>query len=280
MTWGAASHREPAQARPAPRREIKVPLSKISGEIVRQPGTPTHHNGRIRVSTRSRRTTHARTMHLERSTAAPSPYFMIESTSRPPDQLAAIQRAMSYAARAHGNQRRKDGITPYIAHPMRVAFIVRDVLGCDDTSTIVGAVLHDIVEDTLGDYDEIAAQFGADVAQIVAAMTKDKRLPDSEREHRYDEQLVAGPWQARVIKLADALDNWTDTYPNATADTAKRWSKVERALTVARSREDTASFADRLAGYLRMTHMLDEPLGEKLTAAPATAPSTTAAVPC
>ncbi len=163
--------------------------------------------------------------------------------------IADIQRASSYAAHAHRHQVRKDGITPYIAHPVRVAFIVRDVLGCHDPAAVVGALLHDIIEDTLGDFDEIAQQFGAEVATIVAAMSKDKRLPEPERERDYDRQLVAGPWQARVIKLADALDNWIDGPAGGDSAPGKHWQKVERALAVARARSDTAPFADRAEAF-------------------------------
>src|SRR4051812_34379232 len=117
------------------------------------------------------------------------------------------QRAASLAARAHAGQLRKDGRTPYVAHPFRVAMTVRDVFAIDDEVAVAGALLHDVIEDTTVDYDEVAREFGAEVADVVAALTKDMRHPKEVREAEYDKGLAAAAWQARVIKLADVYDN-------------------------------------------------------------------------
>ena len=105
---------------------------------------------------------------------------------------------------------RKDGETPYIAHPFRVAMTVRDVFGIDDPVALAAALLHDVIEDTTADYDDVHAEFGTEVADVVAALTKDMRRPEAQREAEYDRQLAAAPWQARVVKLADVYDNVSD----------------------------------------------------------------------
>src|SRR5437899_8822182 len=97
--------------------------------------------------------------------------------------------AITFATRAHQGQLRKDGRTPYASHVFRVCLIVRQVFGIDDVSVLMAAVLHDTVEDTTTDYDELKEEFGAEVAGWVADLSKDKRLPDDQREKAYETQL-------------------------------------------------------------------------------------------
>jgi (p)ppGpp synthase/HD superfamily hydrolase len=135
------------------------------------------------------------------------------------------QRAASLAARAHVHQRRKDGQTPYVAHPFRVAMTVRDVFGCADETALTIAVLHDTIEDTTVDYDDILSQYGAAVADGVAALTKNKMLREDVRETEYDRRLGAADWRARLVKLADTFDNLSDL---ANFDEGSRAAQLER----------------------------------------------------
>lgn len=143
----------------------------------------------------------------------------------------AWQQAASFAARAHAGQLRKDGRTPYIAHPVRVALTVRHVFGVDDETALVAALLHDVIEDTKTNYDDLAQAFGHEAADAVAALTKDARLPEAEREAAYDRQLAAASWQARLVKLADVYDNFCDT-PDA-AKQKRVAAKARRAIACA-----------------------------------------------
>ena len=70
------------------------------------------------------------------------------------------QSAASFAARAHRGQLRKDGATPYAAHPTRVAMTVAFLFGFDDEEILVAALLHDVIEDTTVDYDDLLGHFG------------------------------------------------------------------------------------------------------------------------
>src|SRR5437762_6917708 len=99
--------------------------------------------------------------------------------------------AASFAARAHRHQLRKDGQTPYAAHPFRVCLVVRHVFGIDDPEILAAALLHDTIEDTTTDYDDLEKQFGARVAGWAAALSKDKRLADDAREAAYTATLAA-----------------------------------------------------------------------------------------
>jgi len=120
------------------------------------------------------------------------------------------QAAVAFAARKHRNQTRKDKTTPYVSHVYRVALTVRDVFGCSDPQALVAALLHDTIEDTTTDYDEVAEQFGTLIADLVAALTKNMALPEQQREDEYDSRLARADWRARLIKLADAYDNYCD----------------------------------------------------------------------
>ena len=149
------------------------------------------------------------------------------------------QHAVSFAARAHREQLRKDGRTPYVAHPMRVALVVVLVFGCTDETLVTAAVLHDVLEDTTRDFDDLEAAFGREVAEIVAALSKDPRLPEPEREMRYDEQLARAPRGARLIKLADAYDNLTDVIDEPAAR-RRLLDRARRAAALAEADPDLA----------------------------------------
>lgn len=136
-----------------------------------------------------------------------------------------VLEAISFAARAHRHQLRKDKETPYVAHVMRVMFICRDLFGVSDPGILAAAVLHDTIEDTTTDFDELNERFGHDVAAWVAALTKDGRLIDAERERVYCTALVAGGTPVLFCKLADMFDNLTDSHhlkPEAKAKTLNR----------------------------------------------------------
>lgn len=145
------------------------------------------------------------------------------------------RHAASFAARAHAGQLRKDNATPYFAHPCRVTLTVRDIFNCDDPICLAAALLHDTIEDTPADYDDILEHFGPIVADCVAALTKDMRLPEHAREPAYDKQLAAADWRAALIKLADVLDNTADAaHRTDSPDPAKLLDKARRAIAVAR----------------------------------------------
>jgi len=119
--------------------------------------------------------------------------------------------AAAFAARAHRNQLRKDRETPYVSHVFRVCLIVRHVFKLDDPRMLAAALLHDTIEDTTTDWDDLQDEFGPDVSRWVAALTKDMRLPEAEREEAYGKVLAAAEWQVKACKLADIYDNLGDS---------------------------------------------------------------------
>ena len=117
-----------------------------------------------------------------------------------------VVKAASMAAKLHHGHVRKDG-SPYFQHPARVAALLARAGG--DNELLAAGYLHDVIEDTPADHDDISEVFGQDVADWVGVMSKDHRLPESIREPAYKKQLIDGPWQGRAIKLADQIDNFT-----------------------------------------------------------------------
>lgn len=121
-----------------------------------------------------------------------------------------VQKALDIAIKMHEGQLRKDD-SPYITHPMEVAKIVNS-LGLD-TSAVVGALLHDAVEDTPYDLEDVKNDFGEDVAILVDGVTKlDKLKFDTNDEHQAKnirKMFLAMSKNIRVlvIKLADKLHN-------------------------------------------------------------------------
>jgi guanosine-3',5'-bis(diphosphate) 3'-pyrophosphohydrolase len=126
------------------------------------------------------------------------------------DARRLVLEAASFAARAHHGQMRKDNTTPYVSHVFRVCLVVRDVFGFHDAATLTAALLHDTIEDTTTDFDDIEERFGRQIAAWVAALTKNKSLPEAEREQDYIQRLLQAPWQVQACKLADVYDNLTD----------------------------------------------------------------------
>jgi len=129
----------------------------------------------------------------------------LESTYRP------LLEAVAFAARAHRHQIRKDNVTPYASHPFRVCLIVRHIFGIDDPQALMAGVLHDTIEDTNTDYDDLEEHFGAEVAGWAAALSKDKRRQERPREKEYEATLAGSGWQVQVCKLADIFDNLLDS---------------------------------------------------------------------
>ena len=128
----------------------------------------------------------------------------------PTADMDLIDKAVQYADEKHKHQKRKDG-SPYIIHPLAVAEIVVE-MGLD-IDAILGALLHDCIEDTDASHDEIEKLFGPTVAELVEGVTKLTRANFSSTEEAQMENLrkmfMAMSKDIRVvlIKIADRLHN-------------------------------------------------------------------------
>ncbi len=133
----------------------------------------------------------------------------IEQSGKPYD-IDKISAAYKVAFDAHNGQRRISG-EAYITHPLSVAILLIGI-GMD-TETVVAALLHDVVEDTVITIESVHKAFGADVALLVDGVTKLGKIPFSSREQQQAENvrkmLLAMAQDVRVIiiKLFDRLHN-------------------------------------------------------------------------
>lgn len=129
---------------------------------------------------------------------------------RQDSEAELLRNAAEYAAKAHEGQLRDSG-EEYIQHPLEVATIV-DGLGMDTTS-VIAALLHDVVEDTQITLEEITQKFGPEVALLVDGVTKLTRLNFQTQQERQMENLrkmflaMTHDLRVIVIKLADRLHN-------------------------------------------------------------------------
>jgi guanosine-3',5'-bis(diphosphate) 3'-pyrophosphohydrolase len=133
-----------------------------------------------------------------------------EFDSAPEIDRAAITHAFEFACDQHADQRRQSG-DEFITHPVGVAQICAGMRL--DTETLCAALLHDTVEDTSASLEEIGAEFGEEVAQLVDGVTKLTGMTFESRDERqaenYRKMMVAMATDVRVIliKLADRLHN-------------------------------------------------------------------------
>ena len=121
-----------------------------------------------------------------------------------------ILKAYQYAKEHHGDQCRKSG-EPYIIHPIQVAYTLAEI-GLDE-ATICAALLHDVVEDTDVTNEDLIREFGKEIAEMVAGVTKLGKLQFTTSEEQqvedYRKMFLAMGKDIRVIliKLADRLHN-------------------------------------------------------------------------
>ena len=119
--------------------------------------------------------------------------------------------ATRIAVKAHDQQRRKGVDEPYVVHPLRVAEIVSAAslpAGISREHCIFAAILHDVLEDSeIYSRNDLKREFGISVADIVVELTQDKSLPKAERRKRMLEHCATMSMPAKIVKLADRLDN-------------------------------------------------------------------------
>ncbi|MCX7864278.1 MAG: bifunctional (p)ppGpp synthetase/guanosine-3',5'-bis(diphosphate) 3'-pyrophosphohydrolase [Novosphingobium sp.] len=123
---------------------------------------------------------------------------------------AILNRAYVFTVQKHGTQKRASG-DPYFSHPIEVAGLMTELKL--DQATIVTALLHDTVEDTLATIEEIEQHFGSEVARLVDGVTKLSKIEAMTDNERAAENLrkfflaMSEDIRVLLIKLADRLHN-------------------------------------------------------------------------
>ncbi len=160
--------------------------------------------------------------------------------ANPNVNIEIIEKAYNLANNAHKGQNRASG-DPYITHPLEVAYIIADLeLDCD---TLVGALLHDVVEDTEYTLNDIKNEFGENIAIIVDGVTKLGKIQYTTAEEQQVENIrkmllaMAKDIRVILIKLADRLHNMRTL-------TAK--SEMKQRSTARETLEVYAALAHRL----------------------------------
>ena len=162
---------------------------------------------------------------------------------------ALLDRAYVYAMKAHGKQFRASG-DPYFAHPLEVAAILTDLKL--DVATIVTALLHDTVEDTLATLEDVRENFGDEIAGLVDGVTKLSQLElfseRTKQAENFRKLMLAMSNDIRVllVKLADRLHNMR---------TLGYIPKPEKRRRIA---QETIDIYAPLAGRIGMQNMREE----------------------
>ncbi|PZU16170.1 MAG: bifunctional (p)ppGpp synthetase/guanosine-3',5'-bis(diphosphate) 3'-pyrophosphohydrolase [Citromicrobium sp.] len=163
---------------------------------------------------------------------------------------AMLNRAYVYTVQKHGTQKRASG-DPYFSHPVEVAGLMTDLKL--DQDTIITALLHDTVEDTLATIGEVEELFGGDVARLVDGVTKLSKIeamPENERAaENLRKFLLAMSEDIRVllVKLGDRLHNMR---------TLHYIKSPEKRARIARETMDIyAPLAERVGMYEYMREM-------------------------
>ncbi len=161
----------------------------------------------------------------------------------PTDDVGLVERAFYFAQEAHKDVMRKSG-KPYFTHPLRVAFILSDLMM--DSTTCAAGLLHDVVEDTDITLNDITEKFGDEVALLVDGVTKLNKLDFISREEQQAESLrkmflaMAKDIRVVIIKLADRLHNMRTL----------KFQKPDRQVAIAKETLDVyAPLAHRLGMF-------------------------------
>src|ERR1051325_6388406 len=161
-----------------------------------------------------------------------------------------INRAYVFSMKAHGSQTRASG-DPYYSHPIGVAGILTD-LHLDD-ETIVTAILHDTIEDTLATPAEIKKLFGKNVARLVDGVTKLSKIEAQSENQRAAENLrkfllaMSDDIRVLLVKLADRLHNMRTLHFIPLEEKRRRIARE--------TMEIYAPLAERIGMYEFMTEM-------------------------
>ncbi|AKM11723.1 RelA/SpoT family protein [Croceicoccus naphthovorans] len=163
---------------------------------------------------------------------------------------ALLNRAYVYTVQKHGTQKRASG-DPYFSHPVEVAGLMTDLKL--DQETIITALLHDTVEDTLATIEDVEKNFGSDVARLVDGVTKLSKIEQMPENERAAENLrklflaMSEDLRVLLVKLADRLHNMRTLHFISNPDKRRR---------IARETMDIyAPLAERVGMYEYMREM-------------------------
>jgi GTP diphosphokinase / guanosine-3',5'-bis(diphosphate) 3'-diphosphatase len=137
--------------------------------------------------------------------------------------ISIVLAASAFAAHKHRDQRRKGAeASPYINHPIAVANVLANEAHITDPTVLAAALLHDTIEDTDTTADELAGEFGSEIAAIVLEVTDDESLPKQERKRLQIAHAATLSEKAKLVKLADKISNLRDMNHSPPVDWSAR----------------------------------------------------------
>lgn len=139
--------------------------------------------------------------------------------------MERLRAAEEMAKKAHDGQMRKLAGEPYVVHPIAVANILKEAGLPEDV--VIAGYLHDTVEDTAVDFEDIEREFGKNVVQIVRGNTEDKTKSWSERKQHTVDYIKEAPIEVKVLIVADKLDNLRSVIKSHEADGDAIWEKFK-----------------------------------------------------
>jgi len=164
-------------------------------------------------------------------------------------KLKLIFSALKFAAEKHREQKRKGSLRiPYINHPIEVAYYLCECCEDPDIDLIVAAILHDTIEDTDTDPEDIKNLFGEDILKLVEEVTDDKSLPKEVRKKLQIETGKKKSKKAKLIKIADKICNVTDLMktPPTGWSLERKLKYLEWAEKVVNSMRGTNSYLEKI----------------------------------
>lgn len=159
------------------------------------------------------------------------------------NDLKQLINAIDFAAIKHRFQKRKDPeATPYVNHPIKVARLLIEEGNVYDIDILMGAILHDTIEDTETTKEELIDNFGDKVTAYVVEMTDNKSIPKADRKRLQIENAPHKSPGAKLIKICDKICNVTDVVNNPPS-----WWELQR-------KKDYLEWAEKVVNALGDVH--------------------------
>lgn len=166
------------------------------------------------------------------------------------------QAALSYAEHMHAGQQRGDG-TPFISHPFEVAVLLADT-GASDHVVAAGA-MHDLLEKTTATESELEKRFGAQITELVLAVTDDDRIHAyGARKAALRRQVAAAGEDALTLFAADKLSKLRELRREASADPGQGRGRAVRTRRLKHYQRSLAMLEERLPKSPLVRHLHEE----------------------